>query len=286
MVPVEGIIYQKMDRIGATLAVLVMSLAAASAARPATAAVVPVDLELVLAVDVSGSIDEDDARLQRDGYIAAIVDPRVVAAIRSGILGRIAVTYFEWSGVGRQRPVLGWSVIHDEASALRFADALARATIGSGRWTSISSALDYAAPLFAANGVEAERRVIDISGDGPNNWGDPVTGARDRAVASGVTVNGLPILDEGGGIYSALNIPDLDLYYRDCVIGGPGAFLVVAADFTDFGRAIRRKLILEIAGRRPRPAPGISQVAATRAVRASPPCDIGEQLMRELFEDF
>ncbi len=244
----------------------------------------PVDLELVLAVDISRSIDEGEALLQRQGYIRAFRDPEVIQAIRSGVLRRIAVTYFEWAGMTVPEVVVGWTLIEDEAGA--FAEALGRIAPTAARRTSISRAIDFALPLFEGNGVEGTRRVIDVSGDGPNNWGARVTQARDRAVAMGVTINGLPILDVGGGMYSNFNIPDLDLYYRDCVIGGPGAFIVVAADFTDFARAIRRKLILEIAGRGPRQALRTTRVVATRVARASPPCDIGEQLMRDLIEDF
>ncbi len=197
-----------------------LAWALAAAAPPAAAGAERVDMELVLAIDVSESIDADEARVQRNGYINALRDPLVLAAIRSGRLGRIAVTYFEWSGAGRQWPVLGWSVIHDEASAQRIADALARAPIGSGRWTSISSALDYAAPLFAANDFEAERRVIDVSGDGFNNAGRPVTDARDAAIARGITINGLPVIHKPKN-FSWPPMPYLDLYFRTCVIGGP-----------------------------------------------------------------
>ena len=245
-----------------------------------------VDLELALAVDVSRSIDAREARLQRQGYIAAFRDPFVIHAIRAGMLGRIAVTYFEWAGMDRPQLVAGWTVIDDSASAFAFAEELDRMAPHTARSTSISRALEFALPLFDGNGFEGTRRVVDVSGDGPNNWGALVTTARNRAVAAGVTINGLPILDDGGGMFSNFNIPDLDHYYRDCVIGGPGAFVVVAADFTDFARAVRRKLILEIAGDRPRKAQGFVQARAIGVARASPPCDIGEQLMRDLFEDF
>ena len=272
-----------MDLIRTTLAVLMMSLAAASAAGPATAAAVPVDLELVLAVDVSGSIDEVDARLQRDGYIAAIVDPRIVAAIRSGILGRIAVTYFEWAGEGWQAPVVGWRLIHDRASAGAFAAELDRTPITVGPWTSISSAIDYAVKLFADNGFEGTRRVIDISGDGPNNTGRMAPAARDAAVARGVVINGLPIVIERFNL-SWASIPNLDRYYRDCVIGGPGAFVVVAEDYRAFAKAIRRKLILEIAGLFPSrgalPAPRRMPFIPAAADAEAPPCDIGERRFR------
>ncbi len=271
-----------MGRLWSALPLLLASMISRAEARIDT----PVDLELALAVDISRSIDAEEALLQRQGYIEAFRDPEVIRAIRSGMLRRIAVIYFEWAGMTLPEVVVGWTLIEDEAGALAFAEALGRIAPNAARRTSISRAIDFALPLFEGNGVEGTRRVIDVSGDGPNNWGDLVTEARDRAVAAGVTVNGLPILDHGGGLFSSFNIPDLDLYYRDCVIGGPGAFVVVAADFTDVARAVRRKLILEIAGPGPGQTRPVTRVAATRVARASPPCDIGEQLMRDLIEDF
>ncbi len=215
---------------------------------PAASGEVPVDLELVLAIDVSGSIDEAEAAIQREGYVKAIAHPDIVAAIRGGMLGRIAVAYFEWSGVGWQEKVLDWTLIKDAASAGAFSRALARAPIDTGPWTSIAGAIDFAVPMFEANGYEGTRRVIDISGDGPNNVGGYVPQARDRAVARGIIINGLPIMNDRPN-YVRLPMPNLDLYYRNCVIGGPGAFIVVTHDFKAFAAAIRCKLVLEIAGR-------------------------------------
>ena len=219
------------------------------AAPRAAATVAPqhVDLELVLAVDVSESMDKDEARLQRAGYIEAITDPRLIAAIRSGVLGRIAVAYVEWSGAAEQRPVAGWTLIDGAAGARAFAAALSRAPIGTGRWTSISGAIDFAVPMFDANGYEGTRRVIDVSGDGTNNHGRPVTLARDAATARGITINGLPVIRKRSN-FSWPPIPYLDEYFRRCVIGGPGAFMVVATNMADFAAAVRRKLIREIAG--------------------------------------
>jgi hypothetical protein len=254
----------------------------ASLTMPAAAAAdTPVDLELVLAVDVSLSIDVAEAELQREGYIQAFRDAEVIRAIQSGILGRIAVTYVEWAGPHQRRVVVGWTTVDGSETAEAFASALELSAPGSARRTSISGAIDYALPLFAGNGFEGSRRVVDVSGDGPNNAGSLVAGARDRAVAAGVTVNGLPILDDSGGMYSWYSIPNLDLYYRDCVIGGPGAFMVVAEDFRDFARAVRRKLILEIAGLRPR----LTAAQFSRDERASPPCDIGERLRQAREEE-
>ncbi|MDH3230614.1 MAG: DUF1194 domain-containing protein [Alphaproteobacteria bacterium] len=256
-------------------------LLAGFAVPAAAAADAPVDLELVLAVDVSLSIDVREAGLQREGYIRAFRDAEVIRAIQSGILGRIAVTYVEWAGRHQRRVVVGWTQINSRESAEAFAGALQSSAPGSARRTSISGAIDYALPLFTVNGFEGTRRVIDVSGDGPNNAGGLVTGARDQAVTAGVTVNGLPILDDSGGMYSWYNIPNLDLYYRDCVIGGPGAFMVVAKDFRDFARAVRRKLILEIAGQTPR----LTVAQFSRDERASPPCDIGERLRQAREEE-
>lgn len=240
----------------------------------------PVDLELALAVDVSRSVDMEEARLQRQGYIRAFRDPGVIRAIKSGMLGRIAVGYYEWAGFKYAKVVVGWTLIDSEASAHAFAAALEGDPPLSARRTSISQAIDFAVPWFDDNGFQGTRRVVDVSGDGPNNWGDLVTHARDRAIAAGITINGLPILNDGRTTFSRYNIPNLDLYYRDCVIGGPAAFFVVADNFEDFARAVRRKLILEIAGATLRPAAPVLRAQAGQGDRVPPPCDIGEQILR------
>lgn len=257
---------------------------------------VAVDLELVLAVDVSLSVDAEEALLQRQGYVKAFRDPLVIDAIGAGILGRIAVTYFEWANSAHTQLVVDWTLIDSPGSALRFADALEQRRPGPAHYTSISGAIDFGTRLFKDNGFDGTRQVIDVSGDGPNNWGDLVHHARDRAVDQGVTINGLPILDQSTGPFSRYNIPNLDLYYRDCVIGGPAAFIVVAENFEAFASAIRRKLILEIAGLTPAVPPPLRKVAgplpkvqlaqAIEEPRVSPPCDIGEQLLRSRDEDF
>lgn len=242
-----------------------------------------VDLELALGVDVSRSIDAGEARLQRQGYIQAFRDPELIEAIETGILGRIAVGYYEWAGYGHADIIVDWIVIDGAASANAFADRLQQDLPLSASRTSISGAIEFAQPWFNDNGFEGTRRVIDISGDGPNNWGNLVTIARDKAVAAGITINGLPILDPGGGPFSRFNIANLDLYYRDCVIGGTGAFLVVAADFNDFARAVRRKLVLEIADLQPAPQQhfGPVKVQANRQAQISPPCNVGETMWRD-----
>ena len=208
----------------------------------------PVDLELVLAVDISGSVDGAEARLQREGYIAALRHPRVIEAIKDGMLGRVALTYIEWAGDDYQRTVLDWALVEDATGAFALADALAEAPLISAQWTSLSGALDYARPRFDGNGFKGMRRVIDISGDGYNNRGRPVERARDQAVAAGITINGLPIVNDRPNPWGSLPPKDLDHYFEDRVIGGPGAFIVVAKDYTAFASAILSKLLLEIAG--------------------------------------
>ena len=223
------------------------------ASGPARAADLPVDLELVLAVDVSGSVDAEEARQQREGYIAAIADRAVIDAIGSNFHRRIAVAYLEWASGDYQRLVLDWALIDGAASAEDFAARLAAAPRRSARWTSISAAIDVAVPLFDGNGYAGERLVIDVSGDGPNNRGRPVAAARDEAVARGIVINGLPILNDRPQPFDLPTPMDvgLDRYYAEQVIGGPGSFVLPAQDFVDFRTAILSKLIREIAARPP-----------------------------------
>jgi len=263
-------------RIAARAATVALILAATAESRAAE-----VDLELVLAVDVSGSIDEHEARLQRDGYVHALTDERVLAAITAGALGRIAVTYVEWADFNVAQTTVDWHLIDGPEAADRFARRLAAAPLISAVWTSISNATEYAVNRLAENPHQGRRRVIDISGDGANNSGNFVTRARDRAITSGVTINGLPIINDRPDRYGYLQIPNLDLYYEDCVIGGPGAFLIIANGFKDFARAIRHKLILEIAGV---PAPTKPHLIPA-VLPARPGCDIGEKNRQMYFYD-
>jgi hypothetical protein len=219
--------------IGWALAVLM------AAASPVALADTPVDLQLVLAVDASGSVNQYRFELQKQGYAAAFRNPRVVNAIRSGIAGAIAVTVVQWTGPDLQLQVIDWTVISDENSAHAFAGAIEdtpRQLFSGG--TSISGAIDYGTALLLKSRFKESRRVIDVSGDGSNNRGRPVTLARDDAVRAGITINGLPIL--------ALE-PNLDRYYWDYVIGGPGAFMVTAQDYERFAEAVLKKLITGIA---------------------------------------
>ncbi|MCA3352128.1 MAG: DUF1194 domain-containing protein [Roseomonas sp.] len=206
----------------------------------------PVDVALVLAVDVSRSIDEDEAKLQREGYREAVSDPAVLAAIRGGMIGAIGLVYIEWAGIEYQRTVLPWTRIATEADARKWAEDLARAPRASLSWTSISGAIIHARRELAACPFEATRRVIDVSGDGVNNSGPLVEVARDEAVAEGIVINGLPIVNDRP-TFGRPPPANLDLYFRDRVIGGPGAFHIVAEDFNSFGQAVKRKLIREIA---------------------------------------
>ena len=246
---------------------------ALSLAPDAAGAQTLVDLELVLAVDISGSMDQAEQMVQRRGYVEAFTHPEVVGAIRSGPYGRIAVTYVEWAGPTSQASVLPWTLIDDAASAADFATGLAEAPFGRFRGTSISGALTFAASLFTANEYDGLRRAIDISGDGANNAGAPVTPVRDAVVAAGIVINGLPIT-LGPALETAVGAPDLAAYYRDCVIGGPTSFVLPVTAPEQMFETIRRKLVLEIAGLPTRVVP---------AAAAAPPatdCLVGERLRR------
>lgn len=235
-----------------------------------------VDLELVLAVDISRSMDLAEAALVRQDFVRAFKHPDVIAAIERGPVGRIAVTYMEWGGEGYQRTRVEWAELFDADSAVAFAEAVERSSVFLVEWTSISDAIDFAGQRFENNGFQSERRIIDISGDGPNNSGPYVNNIRDRAVADGITVNGLPIINDRPNVYGYPPFPDLDLYYEDCVIGGPSAFMVVANGSKDFARAVLRKLVTEIAGRRP-----AQDLLWFAAARLRPPCNAGEIQLRE-----
>ena len=212
------------------------------------------DLLLVLAADVSRSIDEGEFELQRKGYAAALSDPRVLAAIRGGANGTIAVCFVEWSGAGEQMVVADWVVIRDDEDAGSLSAMLLAAPRSFVGRTSISGAIDFAMERFAAAKIHANRRIIDISGDGTNNSGRPVTDARDQALAEGVTINGLAIINERpnpGYTFHTQPPGGLPDWYRQNVIGGPGAFLHVVEDFRSFADAMTNKLVSEIAGRTP-----------------------------------
>jgi hypothetical protein len=223
---------------------LVGSLAALTGPAPARAQTA-VDLQLVLAVDVSRSIDEVEAELQRRGYIEALTNQRVIDAILSGEHKRIALCYTEWAGTHYQVVVIDWTMIDSAAAARGFAEKLSEAPRTSQSWTAVGAALAFAAQRFETSGLESKRRVIDVSGDGRTNDGPPAELVRDRLVPQGIVINGLPVMMNRTNFGRP---PDsgLDKYYEEHVIGGPGSFMISAASFDDFGRAVRSKLIREI----------------------------------------
>jgi len=231
-----------------------------------------VDLALVLVVDVSRSIDDQEFKLQRQGYAAAFTNPEVIAAIHSGPTGNVAVAYIEFAGANQVKTVIDWRVLHDTETASRFAAELAEAPRSFAGFTAISAAVDFAAELLApdqltANNLITERRAMDVSGDGTNNAGRDVATARDDAVAAGIVINGLAIINErpAGYAFAHVQPPEgLQEYYRRNVIGGPGSFVVAVKDFTTFTEAITRKLVSEIASNSPPPGSGAAQKAAAR----------------------
>ncbi|NDH62687.1 MAG: DUF1194 domain-containing protein [Alphaproteobacteria bacterium] len=216
----------------------------ATAATPVKADM-PVDLQLVLAVDVSRSIDEVEAELQRRGYIDALTNDRVIDAILSGEHRRIAICYTEWAGTHYQTVVIDWTVLDSPAAARRFAEKLTEAPRASQSWTAVGAALAHAGQRFESPGFAAKRRVIDVSGDGRTNDGPPAEIVRDKLVAQGIVINGLPVMMNRTNFGRP---PDLllDKYYEESVIGGPGSFMIVADNFDHFSRAVRTKLVREI----------------------------------------
>ena len=234
-----------------------------------------VDLELLLLVDVSRSMSASELELQRQGYVEALRSDAVAAALGRALTGRMALAYVEWAGETRRRVVQDWRLIESRADLLAVADVLETDRTTRQSRTSITAALRFGAGYFDDNGFEGMRRVIDISGDGPNNQGGLVTAARDAVVAQGITVNGLPLMTEDG---SFMRIDDLDRYYELCVIGGPGAFVMPVTGWEDFAEAVTRKLVLEIAG-----AP-VERVIPVQAA-AVYDCEIGEKMWRRMRMD-
>jgi hypothetical protein len=231
---------------------------------------VGVDVELVLAVDISYSMDFDELKLQRDGYVEALTSKEFLDALKQGMHGKVAVTMVEWAGAAEQRIVMPWRLIEGPESAQKVAAELAAQPVRRAFRTSISGALLFSAPLFENNGFSGIRRVIDVSGDGTNNQGPLVHLTRDEVLAKGIIINGLPIMLKEPQPNS-VDLKDLDIYYEDCVIGGPGAFVVPIRERDKFKDAIRTKLVLDIA-RHDETARIIP--AAANAPRIS--CTIGE----------
>ncbi len=234
-----------------------------------------VDVELVLAVDVSYSMDPDEQALQREGYVAALTSPDFLNALRGLGQGKIAVTYFEWAGVADQKIVMPWRMIDGPEAADAVAAEISRAPYRRASRTSISGALTFALPLFGSGEYHGLRRVIDVSGDGANNQGPPVTITRDQVLEKGISINGLPIMLKRPSL-STMDIENLDVYYEDCVIGGPGSFVIPIKDRDKFKEAIRTKLVLEIAGRKPE-----TKVRPAAANTPRIDCLIGEKMWQQ-----
>jgi hypothetical protein len=254
-----------------------------------------VDLALALAIDISGSIDPEEARLQREGYVMAFRDPAVVRGILDGPNGRIAIAYFEWSDSWMQKLLIDWTLLDSEAAIRAFADRLSDAPISIARRTSISGAIHYAVGLFARSGYDADNKVLDISGDGSNNDGMLVTDARTEALKQRIAINGLPIINNRPNPFGFPAEADLDQYYLHCVTGGPRSFVEVAKDFDDFPRAVRKKLLQEVATRQVPDGTRLAQTGRpqlgddedyTRFVRPGypPGCDVGERRSREFWQ--
>jgi hypothetical protein len=234
-----------------------------------------VDVELIIAVDVSYSMDMDELAVQREGYAQAIVSKEFLQALKTGPNGKVAVTYFEWAASNDQKIIIPWRVIDGPETADAVADEIMRTPVRRASRTSISGAIYFAMPLFDENPYRGLRRVIDISGDGPNNNGAPVTPARDEALSKGIVINGLPIMVKEPS-YSTMDIDNLDWYYEDCVIGGPGSFVVPIKDREKFKEAIRTKLTQEVASRKPDRA---VVPVAEKEPRVS--CMIGEKIWQD-----
>ena len=236
---------------------------------------IPVDVELVIAVDVSYSMDPDEQALQREGYILALTSKEFLQAMRQGANGKIAITYFEWAGPSDQKVVMPWRLIDGPEAADAVAAEIAAAPYRRASRTSISGALQFAKPLFDDSGYKGLRRVIDVSGDGANNAGALVQSVRDEVLAAGITINGLPIMLKRPYV-GTMDIENLDVYYEDCVIGGPGAFVIPIREREKFIEATRTKLLLEIAGRQPE-----ARVVPTSSQEPRISCTIGEKIWQE-----
>lgn len=236
---------------------------------------VEVDVELVLAVDISFSMDPDEQELQREGYIHALTSKEFFSALRSGAHGKVAITYFEWANINERRVIVPWRLIDGPEAADAFVAEIARAPYRRASRTSVSGALEFAAELFENSGFKGTRRVIDVSGDGANNNGPPVAIVRDEVLAKGFVINGLPIMLKDP-VGTGMDIEGLDIYYEDCVTGGPGSFVIPIKERSKFKEATRTKLVQEIASVPPEPR---IVPAATTPPRVS--CMIGEQIWQQ-----
>ncbi|WP_117193351.1 DUF1194 domain-containing protein [Rhizobium terrae] len=257
----------------ATLAML-MSLSAAPMPMVAQKGGGEVDVELVLAVDTSRSMDYEEVRIQREGYVEALKHREFIDAVKSGLTGRIAISYFEWAGDVVPDSIIDWTVVETEQDARAFAAKLEARPVNTQRRTSISAAITQGATMIVANSFHGTRQVIDVSGDGPNNSGNPVAPARDKAVEAGIIINGLAIMLRPSGAPGGL-----DKYYADCVTGGPGSFVLPVHKIEDFSVAVRRKLVMEISGLMPPPT--VRRIAANHP---SSDCLVGEKQWQDLFD--
>ncbi len=236
---------------------------------------IPVDVELVIAVDVSYSMDPEEQALQREGYVDALRSREFMQALHEGANGKVAVTYFEWAGQFDQKVIMPWRLIEGPESADAVAAEIASAPYRRASRTSISGGLIFAKPLFDHSGYRGLRRVIDVSGDGANNAGELIVPTRDDVLAAGITINGLPIMLKRP-LRGTMDIDNLDVYYEDCVIGGPGAFVVPIHERKQFIEATRTKLVLEISGRQPQ-----ARVIPVSADKPRISCTIGEKMWRD-----
>ena len=256
-----------LQRMGLVLAAFVLTVTGAAANNE-------VDVQIVLAVDVSRSMTDRELQIQRRGYAEALRSEAVARAVESGLLGRVALTYMEWGGQFWQRTIVDWQIVENGEDLAAFAEQITATFDGSLRRTSISSAIDEAVRRIETNGITSRRLVIDVSGDGPNNSGPPVTGARDRALAKGIVINGLPLMTREG-MGARFHLDDLDEYYRHCVIGGPGSFVVPVTDWDEFPEAVRRKLVQELAGTEP---VNVKKASFSGATEFGYDCLIGEKI--------
>jgi Protein of unknown function (DUF1194) len=245
---------------------------------PAFAQQQKVDVALVLAVDISYSMDLDEQRFQREGYYDALLSPDIQAAISKGLHGRIAVSYVEWAGTRDIHIVSDWKIIDSAASAITFVDHLKANPPKRARRTSISGGIDKSLEMLEKLPYFAERMVIDVSGDGANNDGRPVEQLRDSAVRRGITINGLPVMVKAPQLGWA-DIEELDLYYIDCVIGGPGAFMIPIKSQTEFSRATKQKMIMEVSG--VTPSFDYGGVETIKVDRPKMDCMIGEKMWQK-----
>ncbi len=260
---------------------LALFLAFLAGGFAAAAEELPVDIELVLAVDVSRSMTPRELEIQRRGYAEALVSQQVVDALTSGAYGKVALSYVEWAGANSQVVIVPWTLVAGRADAEALAAQLTAVFNPALRRTSISGLIDFAAASFENNGFDGFRRVIDVSGDGPNNHGRPVVPARDEALARGITINGLPLMTREG-MGAAWHLEDLDLYYRHCVVGGPGHFVIPVLSWEEFPTSVRRKIVMELV--QPR-APEHNEAPLLRQAQGYD-CLIGEKIWQEMMGDY